>query len=130
MGRGLRGCGRITRTRCGFVRLRERVDRSGLIDRRRSGDCLGGSRGCVARGGGGGGGGRGGAGEGGGPGGVGEGGGVGGVEGGGRATAVGSALVAGETPPAASVDGEDSPAADGQAEKGASHNSLEALIER
>ena len=34
--------------------------------------------------------------------------------------------MAGETPPAASVDGEDSPAADGQAEKGASTNSLEA----
>src|SRR5213078_4322233 len=55
---------------------------------------------------------------------------VGGVEGEGSATAGGSAPVAGETPPAASVDGEDSPAADGLAEKGASHNSLEALIER
>ena len=48
-----------------------------------------------------------------------EGGSVGGE--GEEATAAGSALVAGETPPAASVDGEDSPAADGQAEKGGEH---------
>jgi len=54
----------------------------------------------------------------------------GGSVGEGSATAVGSALVAGETSPAASADGEDSPAADDQAEKGASHNSLEALVER
>ncbi|HEV8292481.1 MAG TPA: phage portal protein, partial [Tepidisphaeraceae bacterium] len=60
----------------------------------------------------------------------GGGGSVGGGEGEGSATAAGSALVAGETSPAARTDGEDSPAADDQAEKGAGYNSLEALVGR